>query len=97
MEAGLHLGASHGCKPAHATDLPLGLLKPLGPDWTKLHCSSLSHQLPIVYEDVYNVTFMGIENLHVFDSKKFGRIVSSLERRNLLQISSWHCAATQPH
>ena len=43
------------------------------------------HQLPIVYNDVYNVSFMGIENLHVFDSKKFRKVVASLERDRLLK------------
>lgn len=43
------------------------------------------HQLPVVYNDVYNVSFMGIENLHVFDSKKFRKVVASLEREQLLK------------
>lgn len=43
------------------------------------------HQLPIVYNDVYNVSFMGIENLHVFDSKKFRKVIASLEREQLLK------------
>ena len=43
------------------------------------------HQLPVVYNDVYNVSFMGIENLHVFDSKKFRKVVASLERGQLLK------------
>lgn len=41
-------------------------------------------QLPIVYNNAYNVSFMGIENFHVFDSKKFGKVVASLEREQLL-------------
>lgn len=43
-----------------------------------------SQQLPIVYNEIYNVSFLGIENLHVFDSKKFKKIVASLERKKML-------------
>ena len=41
-------------------------------------------QLPIVYHDAYNVSFLGIENLHVFDSKKFKKVVNGLEQKRLL-------------
>lgn len=41
-------------------------------------------QLPIVYHEAYNVSFMGVENLHVFDSKKFRKVVASLEQKGLL-------------
>ena len=41
-------------------------------------------QLPMLYSDVYNVSFLGIENLHVFDSKKFRKIVATLEREKLI-------------
>ncbi|KAK9862275.1 hypothetical protein WJX84_002348 [Apatococcus fuscideae] len=42
-------------------------------------------QLPIVYSKAYNIGFMGIENLHPFDSKKFGKVVSGLERAGILR------------
>lgn len=38
----------------------------------------------MLYSDVYNVSFLGIENLHVFDSKKFRKIVATLEREKLI-------------
>lgn len=41
-------------------------------------------QLPIVYHEAYNISFMGVENLHVFDSKKFRKVVASLEHNHLL-------------
>ncbi|KAL3145744.1 hypothetical protein ABBQ38_015125 [Trebouxia sp. C0009 RCD-2024] len=41
-------------------------------------------QLPIVYHDAYNVSFLGLENLHVFDSKKFKKVVSALEQKKML-------------
>ena len=41
-------------------------------------------QLPIVYNEVYNVSFCGIENLHVFDSKKFRKVIAALEEKKLI-------------
>ena len=41
-------------------------------------------QLPIVYNELYNISFMGVENLHVFDSKKFKKVVASLEQEKML-------------
>ena len=41
-------------------------------------------QLPVVYHEAYNVSFLGVENLHVFDSKKFKKVVASLEQKRLL-------------
>ena len=31
-----------------------------------------SRKLPIVYHPNYNMGFLGLENLHSFDSKKYG-------------------------
>ena len=38
-------------------------------------------KLPIVYSDEYNISFMGLENLHPFDSKKYGRVFEMLSER----------------
>lgn len=38
-------------------------------------------KLPIVYTDQYNISFMGLENLHPFDSKKYGRVFGMLSER----------------
>jgi len=35
-------------------------------------------KLPIIYDDIYNITFMGLQKLHPFDSEKWGRIVDIL-------------------
>lgn len=34
---------------------------------------------PIVYSPKYNISFCGLENLHPFDSKKWGRVYDILE------------------
>ena len=31
-------------------------------------------KLPVVYSPLYNISFLGIENLHPFDSKKYKRV-----------------------
>lgn len=36
-------------------------------------------KVPIVYDDIYNISFMGLEKLHPFDSCKWGRIIDILE------------------
>jgi 2-oxoglutarate dehydrogenase complex dehydrogenase (E1) component-like enzyme len=51
-----------------------------------------------VYNEIYNVSFCGIENLHVFDSKKFRKVIAALEEKKLitkrqveqpLNVKSW--------
>lgn len=42
-------------------------------------------KLPIVYRDAYNITFMGIEKLHPFDSTKFRKVKSGLEKAGLVK------------
>ena len=37
-----------------------------------------SRKLPIVYHPNYNMGFLGLENLHSFDSKKYGKITDKL-------------------
>jgi len=37
------------------------------------------NQWPIVYSPTYNIRFGGLENLHPFDSKKWGRVFDILE------------------
>ena len=41
-------------------------------------------QWPIVYSPAYNIRFGGLENLHPFDSKKWGRVYDILEGKCLL-------------
>lgn len=42
------------------------------------------HQVPIVYSPHYNFTLYGLENLHPFDAKKYGRIHDYLIEKKLL-------------
>lgn len=41
-------------------------------------------QLPVVYHPRYNITFMGLEKLHPFDSAKFKKVLGALVRERLL-------------
>lgn len=52
--------------------------------YTELGTWPSMQQLPIVYNEVYNVSFCGIENLHVFDSKKFRKVIAALEEKKLI-------------
>ena len=47
-------------------------------------------KLPIVYSDKYNISFMGLENLHPFDSKKYGRVFEMLSERIGFSIKNIH-------
>ncbi|KAK9829290.1 hypothetical protein WJX72_004978 [[Myrmecia] bisecta] len=42
------------------------------------------HQVPMVYNDIYNIGFMGIERFHPFDSHKFGKVVRALGKAKLV-------------
>ncbi len=44
--------------------------------------SSYNDILPIIYHPKYNISFLGIENLHPFDTKKYKKVYNYL-RRNL--------------
>ena len=44
--------------------------------------------LPLVYSADYNIGFMGLESLHPFDSKKYGRIHDGLLGLGLISASS---------
>jgi len=48
-------------------------------------------QWPIVYSPAYNIRFGGLENLHPFDSKKWGRVYEILVGM-YLSISSYTVA-----
>ena len=41
-------------------------------------------QWPIVYSDVYNIGFLGLERIHPFDSGKWGKVFSILKGEQLL-------------
>lgn len=45
---------------------------------------------PIVYSEGYNISFLGLENLHPFDSKKYGRVFEMLSDNKSLTLSKIH-------
>lgn len=42
---------------------------------------SFKDNIPVVYSPHYNISFRGLENLHPFDSKKYGRIYAELKQK----------------
>lgn len=46
--------------------------------------------LPIVYSSRYNITLLGIQRLHPFDSEKYGRVFDFLKREGILNGSNHH-------
>ena len=48
-------------------------------DFTNLYAIELAqNQCPIVYSKEYNISFFGVEKVHPFDSKKWGRVFKFL-------------------
>ncbi|KPJ18824.1 Histone deacetylase 11, partial [Papilio machaon] len=41
-------------------------------------------QWPLVYDEKYNVSVLGLEKLHIFDAKKWGNIIQHLLRAKLI-------------
>lgn len=39
---------------------------------------TLVKKMPIIFHEKYDISFMGIENLHSFDSKKYGKVFNTL-------------------
>jgi len=81
---------SYACRQQVATSLKQ--------HYTDLGTWPSTQQLPIVYNEIYNVSFCGIENLHMFDSKKFRKVIAALEEKKLitkrqveqpLNVKSW--------
>ena len=54
---------------------------------TKLYFDVKNELLPIVYDDIYNITFGGMEKLHPFDSCKWGNIINILTEKGFLTKS----------
>uniref|UniRef100_A0A3Q2PD47 Histone deacetylase 11 n=1 Tax=Fundulus heteroclitus TaxID=8078 RepID=A0A3Q2PD47_FUNHE len=48
---------------------------------TELYASIPPSCLPIVYHPDYNITFMGLEKLHPFDSGKWGKVIHFLKEQ----------------
>lgn len=51
---------------------------------TSLYFNISQKQWPLVYDDNYNVSFLGLEKFHVFDSKKWGNIIQYLKEAGLI-------------
>lgn len=43
---------------------------------------------PIVYHPKYNISFFGIEKLHVFDTKKWGKVINRLIEKGMITIET---------
>ncbi|XP_043827983.1 histone deacetylase 11 isoform X2 [Dromiciops gliroides] len=51
---------------------------------TKLYQEVSKNCWPIIYSPRYNITFMGLEKLHPFDSGKWGKVIHFLKEENFL-------------
>ncbi|XP_063952767.1 histone deacetylase 11-like isoform X2 [Lytechinus pictus] len=51
---------------------------------SKLYLDVEPHQWPIIYSPDYNISFLGFEKLHPFDSGKWGKVYSLLKKECML-------------
>ncbi|XP_022823677.1 histone deacetylase 11 [Spodoptera litura] len=51
---------------------------------SKLYFDIREDQWPLVYDDNYNVSFLGLERFHVFDAKKWRNIIQYLKEAELI-------------
>ncbi|KAG8429770.1 hypothetical protein GDO86_019262, partial [Hymenochirus boettgeri] len=54
------------------------------PHTTHLYSKVPASCWPIVYSAEYNITFMGLEKLHPFDSGKWGKVIGFLRDEKLV-------------
>ncbi|XP_072174290.1 histone deacetylase 11-like [Diadema setosum] len=52
---------------------------------TKLFVPVEPHQWPIVYSPDYNISFLGFEKLHPFDSGKWGKVYNTLKGEGMIR------------
>lgn len=45
-------------------------------------------KVPVVYDDSYNISFYGAENVHPFDTRKYEKVFKYLEQANLISYES---------
>ncbi len=50
----------------------------------------LGNRLPLIFHKDYDISFFGIEKLHPFDSKKYGKVFNYLLRQNYLSKESFY-------
>ncbi|XP_013191359.2 histone deacetylase 11 [Amyelois transitella] len=55
---------------------------------TSLYFDISDSQWPIIYHEKYNVSFLGLEKMHVFDAKKWGNIIKHLKDEELIDDES---------
>ncbi|KAJ8720732.1 hypothetical protein PYW08_006197 [Mythimna loreyi] len=51
---------------------------------TSLYFEIRDEQWPLIYDDSYNVSFLGLEKFHAFDSKKWSNIIQYLKRAEFI-------------
>ncbi|CAH0663703.1 unnamed protein product [Chilo suppressalis] len=51
---------------------------------TSLYFDIREDQWPLVYDDNYNVSFLGLEKFHIFDAKKWRNIIQNLKNAELI-------------
>lgn len=58
----------------------------------KLHpmLKKYTQKVPIVFHDKYDISFAGLENLHPFDTKKYGKIAKYLQKTFNITPQSYH-------
>jgi acetoin utilization deacetylase AcuC-like enzyme len=47
---------------------------------TKEQNQTILKKFPIIFHERYDISFLGIENLHPFDSKKYGKVFKNLQK-----------------
>ena len=53
---------------------------------------TVDEKWPIIYNDDYNISFAGLEGLHPFDTKKYGRVFKSLKSKGVLTSDNYFTA-----
>ncbi|XP_053616626.1 histone deacetylase 11 [Plodia interpunctella] len=51
---------------------------------TSLYFDIADNQWPLIYHEKYNISFWGLEKLHVFDAKKWGNIIKHLKEGSFI-------------
>lgn len=58
-----------------------------------LHSNLNCMKLPIVFHKRYDIGLFGLENMHPFDSKKYGKVFKYLEDAEILKADNWYTPA----
>ncbi|KAG4112957.1 hypothetical protein ERO13_D13G193900v2 [Gossypium hirsutum] len=71
-----------------ATKIDAGSLRRQRINSSKLYQPDASSKVPVIYSSYYDISFLGIEKLHPFDSSKWGRICRFLMSEGYLEKKS---------